>query len=705
MKKKLLIATAMVALTAGGLLTAQSSRGDEAAFKAAQHKEQVDGDLKGAIKDYQKIAKGKDRGLAARALFQIAECYRALGDAQARKVYEDIVQNYSDQKEIAASARARLNSPGRASGTNFSMSKVWTNAPGPWISVSPDGRYVLRTDWTPAQSGTGDLVLHDLTTDSDRALTNTGTRAKPADWESAEEGAFSKDGKQIAYVWHTKEKRDELRIMSFQPAGFAPFRRFELGPDVREIASLDWSSDGKWISAQVRLKDRPLQLAIISADDGSLRLLKELGAPYVTNKSFLSPDGKYIAYDEASKGAPKRRDIFVQPVDGGPAKLAVGQAPDGPAYNMTMGWAPDGHLFYASDVTGSVSLWSLAMLNGNPQGAPVLVKSDLASVLPMGVTRAGALYYFSAYRGSELYMASIDLNSAKLTSNPARVPNQPLGYNRNPAWSPDGTQLGYVTQHNWGAGFGILSILSQTTRQTREVRDFTQLTSFAWISWSPDGRSVFAQGIDAEGKDGIYKVDIMGGGIQPLIIAEPKGHLSSPFATPDGRKLIYWRQTQRSSTASVGAMIERDLTSGAERTLLEGVNANLTGMPVLSPDGRYLQYVTANDATKEWTLSVLPIAGGASRELLQVKQPQSLGTGSWTFDSQSIIFWSPTSSGSRGYQMIGLTGGNPRKIDVPEGSTNLRISPNGQQVVFDRNLIDANELWAIENPLATHPAR
>ena len=51
-----------VALTAG-LLLAQASRSAEVQFKAAQQKELVEGDLKGAIKDYEKIASGKDRAL------------------------------------------------------------------------------------------------------------------------------------------------------------------------------------------------------------------------------------------------------------------------------------------------------------------------------------------------------------------------------------------------------------------------------------------------------------------------------------------------------------------------------------------------------------------------------------------------------------------------------------------------------------------
>ena len=68
----------------------------------------IEGDLKGAIEQYKKIAQGEDRSVAARALIRLAECYQKLGDAQAKTVYERLVREFGDQKDAVAIARARL---------------------------------------------------------------------------------------------------------------------------------------------------------------------------------------------------------------------------------------------------------------------------------------------------------------------------------------------------------------------------------------------------------------------------------------------------------------------------------------------------------------------------------------------------------------------------------------------------------------------
>src|SRR5690348_9576924 len=99
----------MICALAGVMLAAQEndSRAD-LALQAAIKKETVDGDLKGAIEQYRKIAQGKDRALAARALVRMGQCYEKLGDTEARKAYERVVQEFRDQQEAVRQARNRL---------------------------------------------------------------------------------------------------------------------------------------------------------------------------------------------------------------------------------------------------------------------------------------------------------------------------------------------------------------------------------------------------------------------------------------------------------------------------------------------------------------------------------------------------------------------------------------------------------------------
>src|SRR3989304_6481752 len=111
-KSKTVVFLAVMALLAALPLTflAQSQNNNRAdvQFQAAQHKAFVDGDLKGAIEQYKKIASGSDRAIAAKALVAMAECYQKLGDAEAQRIYERVLREYADQTEAAATARARL---------------------------------------------------------------------------------------------------------------------------------------------------------------------------------------------------------------------------------------------------------------------------------------------------------------------------------------------------------------------------------------------------------------------------------------------------------------------------------------------------------------------------------------------------------------------------------------------------------------------
>src|SRR5437588_593979 len=98
------------ALAAGAMLHAQSVHSAEVQLKAAQQKAEVEGDLKGAIEAYKKIVAnaGTNRAVAAQALVRMAECYQKLGDAQARKIFEQVLRDYADQAEAATIALARI---------------------------------------------------------------------------------------------------------------------------------------------------------------------------------------------------------------------------------------------------------------------------------------------------------------------------------------------------------------------------------------------------------------------------------------------------------------------------------------------------------------------------------------------------------------------------------------------------------------------
>ena len=105
----------------------------ERLLQKAIQKETVDGDLNAAIEQYKKIvaANRNNHEIAAKALVQLGQCYEKLGNAEAKKAYGQVLSEYADQKELAATARARraaMGGPGGAGG--LVARRVLTDASG-----------------------------------------------------------------------------------------------------------------------------------------------------------------------------------------------------------------------------------------------------------------------------------------------------------------------------------------------------------------------------------------------------------------------------------------------------------------------------------------------------------------------------------------------------------------------------------------------
>src|SRR5262245_31575277 len=151
-----------IVVVGASLVTAQNTAATmmEAARKTAV----VDGDLDGAIKQYEAIVQAyakTDRAAAATALVRMADSYQKLGRAaESQAAYERVAREFSEQREAVSEARARLAS---AQSPIASQSKETATARrivtgndffAPRAgSPSPDDRYLSST------GATGDVVV------------------------------------------------------------------------------------------------------------------------------------------------------------------------------------------------------------------------------------------------------------------------------------------------------------------------------------------------------------------------------------------------------------------------------------------------------------------------------------------------------------------------------------------------------------------
>jgi Tol biopolymer transport system component len=683
------------ALVAAG--SAQRGVEDDKQFQAALHKEMVDGDLKGAIEEYRKVSTrpGVDRELAATALLHVAECYQKLGDSQARRIYEEIVQRYSGQT-AAATARARLGT--QATTDVLGDRPVWAGRKVDLFGrVSPDGHFLSFTDWT--QSGFNNLSLHDLRSNSDRFLTsNKGWyREDPKNWGEAQWSAVSPDSEQVAYAWFT-DSTSQVRIVSVSENGPKQPRTLltlsDAAPGVR-----DWSPDGKLLAVGLERKDHTTQIAVANVADGSLRVLKSNGWRGA-NAMFFSRDSRYLAYDlpASDDDDVEQHDVFILAVDGSGEVRAVADAAD----DRVAGWSPDGRfLLFSSTRTGPRSLWALPVSAGRPQGQSTLAKTDIGSSISLGLTNNGSLYLHKYISSRDIQIARIDLNAGRLVGEAAHFSRGLLPMPMTPHWSPDGKFLAYQVRGE-EEGLAIRSV------ETGEVRRMRNSRYAPDPRWSPDGRSLITQSTDVNGRTGIFQIDAQSG--KASVIAYTEGGGAKPRWSRDGTK-IYYIATR--PFAKEKFVRERDLRTGAERDVFtNGLPQNIE----LSPDGRYLAVKMDDWVAMTTSIWLVPVTGGEPRLLVSPTANESILNAwaqmDWTPDSRALLTARKAGAATELWLVdVGTAQGRKLDIDVsgwtlsegggPPGG--FALSPDGRSIAFLMGKSGA-EVWAMENFLPT-PAR
>lgn len=676
MKGMSLVRGGLVAVLIGVSLSAQSLNIE---LQRVTQQATVTGDLHAAIEAYKGIVarSGSNREAAVQALLRMAESYQKLGDAEARTIYQRIVREFPDRKEEAALASARLASTVAAARVKGDHA-VWT---GPEVDpsgrVSPDGRWITFLDWgtVPAR-----LMIHDVAANVSRPLTPVG---QGAHWS-----AISKDGTQIVY-----EAVDvpAIRVAPLRASGYLTARTIVVKNAVG-FSSFDWSPDGKWVAAGIELADGTGQIGVIAVADGSFRNLKSvdrgvLAKAHNPTSIFFSPDGKYLAYDRPLTSGSRQRDVFVLAIDSGRDIPAIVHG----ANDFVMGWSPDGtRLLFRSDRIGSWGLWGQSLADGTAQGAPELLKSDIGRSVSLGMTASGVLYLHKATSTRDVTIAPIDLEAGKILGPPVGFAQGFVEGAQNATWSPDGRYLAYPVACN----DGCLAIRSVATGQVRRLA--LTMRNVGAPSWSPDGRSLLASGLDETGREGIFRFDVQSGEVTAVIPGEGLQLLRGGWA-PDGTKVYFSRGD---------AVVERDVASGLERVVYS--EAGGLKLAQLSPDGRSVFGSAGFDpSTQSSGLQVVPVAGGRPRELLRITVPEGFRPGpfAWTPDSRAILAIKAIGS-RRELWLVPVAGGSQRKLDIDpdiwlagaggSGDWDFSLSPDGRSIAFKTGR-SAAEVWALEN--------
>jgi len=686
----------------------QASSQASVLFEKAKFTMVTKGDLHGAIELFNEII-SKYRGereYAAKSQLYIGLCYEKQGKQDAQKAYQKVIQEYADQRDVAAQARTRLAALERPVSTPEPKGMLVRSVSvdpnvGGLGEISPDGRFISFVDWD-----TGDLAIQETATGKKRRLTDKGS------WdESGEFALFSKwspDGKQIAYDWYNEQEFYDLRVIGLD--GSKPRILYSNADEVDYVQACDWFPDGRQILALFERKDSTIQIVSVSAADRSRRVIKVLSA-LVPGKSWpenmsVSPDGRYIVYDFPREDSPEH-DIFILAADGS------GEIPlvEHPAHDFPLGWAPDGkRILFASNRTGTLGFWLIRVADGKPQGAPELVRQNIGDIRPMGFTRKGSFYFYNLQRRFDVYTAELDPETGEILVPAKKAIKLYEGSNLTPDYSPDGKYLTYISKRGALALFSphmrpdvgdVLCVRSLETGKDREI--FPQgLKNFGYPCWSPDSRSVFVVSWHAHNDSmGIYRIDAQTGGVARVMISE-RGGLSCHKCSRDGKSVFLVR---RDRTKKSNYIVARDLETGMETEIYRAPDSERF-YPSRSPDGRRLSLISRSPKAPR-ILKVLPADGGEPRELYKWEEDDVVSRyHTWSADGRYIFF--AKRSGEKTEEewkwslwRIPADGGNPQKLDLSMSLLvfNLSAHPDGRHIAFTSPgyTIKEPEIWVMEN--------
>ncbi|WP_448252666.1 Tol-Pal system beta propeller repeat protein TolB [Ottowia oryzae] len=161
-----------------------------------------------------------------------------------------------------------------------------------------------------------------------------------------------------------------------------------------------------------------------------------------------------------------------------------------------------------------------------------------------------------------------------------------------PTWSPNGSQLAYVS---FESRKPVIYVHDVSTGRRRLLANFRGSNSAP--AWSPDGRSL-AVTLSRDGGSQLYLISASGG--EPRRLTQSQSIDTEPTFSPDG-SMIYF-VSDRGGAPQIYRM---SASGGAAQRVTFNGSYNVS--PSISPDGRWLAYVSRTGGFK---LHVMELASG-----------------------------------------------------------------------------------------------
>ncbi len=437
-------------------------------------------------------------------------------------------------------------------------------ASGTSIAVSPDGRMIAYT--LGGENGTTRVYTRRLEDGDAHVIAGT---------DGAQQPAFSPDGQWIAYLLGNV-------IWKVRVSGGAPVL---VGPTAVSPVGLTWSAAGEILTGS------PRGLLAVPASGGEARVVAQPdsgSSELYFNQPRALPDGETVVFAYQPTGGLGRTQLAAVSLRSGKVTRLGLSGLDPLAF-------VDGTLVY---VTPSGALMAVAadLRRGQLTGSPVILGPTVTT------TVAGASQAALSHSGTLVYQPSNADNTIGWVDprgqfQPVIPDAQAYTY---PRLSPDGRRIAMAIGSGGRSDIWIYDLASRTP---------TRLTSSGTLNdrpeWTPDGRRVLYR-TDRDNRIAIWwqAADLSG---PPAALEASDAHdFYEGVLSPDGRTLVY--QVDDGGAQQADVMYRALEGDTAARPV--AASPFIEAQPRVSPDGRWIAFVTDASGTSQVVVQPFPGPGG-----------------------------------------------------------------------------------------------
>ncbi len=298
------------------------------------------------------------------------------------------------------------------------------------------------------------------------------------------------------------------------------------------------SPDGQWVAYTVSTIDeaadkRTTDLWMVSWD-GAQNIRLTYNVDSSASSPRWSPDGKYLSFEADRPGKAKGSQVWVLDRRGGEAR----QFTDVKGHLGGYAWSPDGKKLL------------LTIREDEDQDKKDEKKEEKPKpiVIDRYHFKQDVQGYLSGNSHSLLYLWDVDTHKLEKLTNDKEHDES------NPAWSPDGDKIAFVSNHDadWDrtTNSDVFVVDAVANSAPRQLTAFKGPDGGRHLAWSPDGKWIaYTQGSEPKYEEyNLSELAIVGvdGSGQRVLTTKLDRSVSDPIFSPDGKSISVLVEDDRS---------------------------------------------------------------------------------------------------------------------------------------------------------------